>query len=227
MIYTFSGRLVAGFFAGLLMFAGSAAGAELVLSDKNESWDPFKFGHVDQWYTALGGYTVTIPAGTPVRPENKRAVFKSQKHFDDYLKESDAGPKIKLIRTIRTADDKKAILDVVERNDDVVTAAFITTSGLSLIPQVGARAWPVAVVSFLRDVLNNTDYAKHIKKTEGSLSNLVKIGGRIEHEERVYRATAGDKPWMMHRSIVYRVKVGDEDQNIPLAVFTVRCEVTK
>jgi hypothetical protein len=211
--------------AFLAFDARTAVGAdELQLPAKNYQWDPFKVGYIASWNINLGPYERDVPPNQPVRLGNIRAYF-ARDDFDAYLEQCEAGPKRKVVRRIRNKDERDGTLEIFEDPDRAIDLGFLSASALSLLPQIGQRAWPVAVADVLRGVLANTDYAQRIEKTRTSLSTLIAVGGRIEYEERAYRSTDAGRSWLLYRTIVYRVKVGEEDRSVPLYIQTVLCEI--
>lgn len=210
--------------AGVLAPPCAVAG-EFELASENSLWDPFKLSFVAKWDVNLGPYTRTVPGEGRTELANVRAVFETKRDFEAYRVECDAGARRKVVERIATAARRDEILKVVDADDREQEVGFLTADALSLIPEVGQAVWPVAVVSVLKDLLEETDYSKHIQRTRSDLQALLAVGGELEMEERLYRATDAQQQWMIYRSLVYRVAVGDEKRMIPLVVQTLRVQV--
>jgi len=218
----------------VLMFLATvttaAQAGDLSLPAANSSWDPFFVGHIDSWDVNLGKYQKTIPPDAPrptVRLANIRAIFEDQGSFDEYKRQCEGGSLTKVIKEFRSEKDKETLLSIVKDKGEAAEVGFLIGDAIGLLPEIGQRVWPIAVVGVLRDVVDRTEYVQNIKRTRSNLASLIAVGGRVEHQERLYRATEGEKPWMIYRAIVYRVKVGEEDRVMPLCVDTVLVRIGK
>jgi len=186
------------------------------LPAENFLWDPFGAILVDAWNPNLGPYTRTILGS--VDPANVRAVFESMDSFQQYQSSCSAGPLTTTVKEVATEDDKTTIVSLLGNSDDAVDCAFITGEALELLPGIGELLWPLAVVSVLRGALDQTDYVQHVQKTRASIAELMAIGGSLKYSEYPYQPSGDGGSWMLHRAVVYEVKVGEELRLTPVCV---------
>jgi hypothetical protein len=173
------------------------------------NYDPFNIGLADTWKHRFVSYTLRW--GRPSTDERQWFYELSSSEFARLKRMSDCPEGTCPERTVfkvQNSSDVAYLRDIlVRKRGETVKWAIGFAAGFS--PH--GRAYEV-----LMFLLGQSSSAKNYRAAVGNLDVLIGRGGEIVYEERL---TSGSSYWLT-RSILYRIRMGDEVRMVPLWVTT-------